>query len=107
MEGTMSSQAHVYVFPAATHSPWLQAWPLHGVGAGGAGGGGGAVTTTGGAGAGAGSSPPLKATATHVKRCLQMGAPWFQVHLLADSAKFVNLELRWLSFEPVNFEAVS
>jgi hypothetical protein len=60
----------VYVFPAATHSPWLQAWPLHGVGAG-----GGAVTTTGGAGAGASSSPPRARTATTITRTSTMTPP--------------------------------
>ena len=41
------------------------------------------------------SEAARKATATLVKRCLQMGEPWFQVHPLTERVEFVNLEQGW------------
>ena len=41
------------------------------------------------------SEAARKATANLVKRCLQMGEPWFKVHPLTERVELVNLEQGW------------
>ena len=41
------------------------------------------------------SEAALKATATRVKRCMQVGEPWSKAHPVRDRVEFVNLEQGW------------